>query len=418
MSVAILTTQQQSPPSSLPLELTTTNTSSSVASAAGVLPNTLPSSSHQISGTSPPLSSANTAEEILSASEAAIEHQHYYGAAPKERLFDLNQLTEEEKIVLANSGSARLYQANNHEEINSIIQHAVETKTQDTILIVGPHGRQIVTRNENGDQIITRVVNTQPLQLQDSSVSDLYDEAAPDSHLHIPEPVLQFASPHDVHRPQTMYDDEPAVNDHLLANKSPPHTVIYEKHLTTAEQMQLLAAASEEDENEDGLVRKMKLVEMYSNGEGSSEREQEQQQQQQILFESNNDANNNGLESQIIKEVSSTTILHKSTDLVGSMINGDPQHASKIDLIYAPPGSNEEAVASAGATDGAQKTMELYASTNDLQNLISSGQVVVQQGGVGGGLNYSQNGNGTSTVFVVHGGLVDNGVDLNEHFHR
>lgn len=352
-----------------PLELTTSATQGiSSRSSPGVISNE-PLSLDSAGNVA---TSGNDEQQLYAA-------QQQQSALQPQKLFDLNQLTEQEKIVLSASGSARLYQASSQDEIDAIMQQVLDSKTTDTILIVSPVGRQIVTCNENGDQIITRVM-TDALRPEDGMS---FHSESPENH-QIPDPVLDYSGQHHAMDRQTMY-----LNGSDLEG-SPPQRVIFEKHLTP-EQIEML--------NDETLRKTGRgIQDMYTEqAVGSHEH-------QQLVYDNNNN-NNSHIEmegGQIMKSVSADISDGSVGD--GEAMRTVNNNKSQIGLIY-----NDGSKSTGFATPTTQvtqdeqqhKTMGLYANSADLENYIEGGSEMM--GHPSEGLPFEGSVQGEPTVYVVQG---------------
>lgn len=318
------------------------------------------------------------------AAPVSEDHQQFYAdpqLAPlqPQKLFDLNQLTEEEKIVLSASGSARLYQASSQDEIDAIMQQVLDSKTTDTVLIVSPVCRQIVTCNENGEQTITRVMTAEPHESSPSAAHQQlrtgdglgFHGESPDNQ-QIPEPVLDYSSQHAIPR-QPLYSGSGSSGD---LSTSPSQSVIYEKHLT-AEQIEML--------NEQAELRKSSerdIQDMYSDQSAAHD--------QHLVYDSNNNPHD-----QLLKSVPSS---EREGEAMGHVIDDKPQ----IDLIY---GSKSSVFATPTGAEGQGKPLGLYATSSgtDLESFINSGneqqQLVLHTNEITFGATVA----GPSTVYVVQG---------------
>lgn len=226
--------------------------------------------------TNHPYSSPTTNEPEHSSDESTNEQAFYQTpdhsvattSLQPQKLFDLNQLTEEEKVVLSASGSARLYQANSQDEIDAIMLQVLNSKTTDTILIVSPLGRQIVSCNENGDQIITRVMAPEHQSADRPGGAMIFHEDSTENS-QLNEPVLDYSGMEQHHR-QPVYGSS---------------GVIYEKNLTP-DQIEML--------HEQNLRKPERDMEhIYS--------EQVVAQQQPIMgsYDNNNNANHMPREEEV-----------------------------------------------------------------------------------------------------------------------
>lgn len=327
----------------------------------------------------------------------ASSHPPQQGLAQQQqKLFDLNQLTEEEKLVLSTSGSARLYQANSQDEIDAIMQQVLDSKTTDTILIVSPVGRQIVTCNENGDQIITRVMTTDPNQRPpgpDGGERMGFHGQSPENH-HIPDYACQTGHQHQqAMQRQTVYS-----STHSDLDGSPPQSVIYEKHLT-AGQIEMLS--------EQGLRKTGRDMQ----GLYTEQAIHEHQQQQHLVYDSNNNADNDSAHDQLEGQRAMKSSRSNDDDscgaqgeVLGDMIDDKPQ----IDLMYNDGSKTVIYTAAAptasggvGDEEGQHKPMGMYTtSADDMDTFIESGghQMVVQQQ-----QPFEGDAQGSSAVYVVQG---------------
>lgn len=398
---------------SAPLELTTTTSTSTTAQGTNS-----PTSREPFynSNNRDPSALLDDSAIVVDHQQQSHQHQQFY-ASPEppsqqpQKLFDLNQLTEDEKIVLSTSGTARLYQANSQDEIDAIMQQVLDSKTTDTILIVSPVGRQIVTRNESGDQIITRVMTTNTAGLDHHhhrhSISDENDgalsfHADSPANQQIPEPVLNFSTGH--HDQPSHLDRHPGIYvDGSDMDGSPPQSVIYERHIA-ADQIEML---------NDHALRKTgrDMQDMYM------EQATVAQQQQQLVYDTNNNADSDSphdhLDGQIMKNGGQGDEAGGDEEVMGAMINDNDK--PQIDLIYNEGSKTVIYSAAPTATGGEEgqpngKSMGMYAaSASDLETFIEGDhhQMVVQENGLPFGAAPS-----SATVYVVQEIVNDEAIDL------
>lgn len=335
---------------------------------------------------------------------------------PPQKIFNVKHLSPEEQILLTNNG-ARFFQAQNQEEVSCIIQQALENKSNDTILIVGPNGRQVVNRdrhilttNQYGDHLITQIVHSDTKEInmaeEGTSVeigSDI-DYPQPDHSLSNdnPEPVLQDSPAAEENRIQeTTNENADVFMQNVLLGKS-HRTVIYEKHLH--EEIQILATHTNKI------------------GKSGAIYDPQETEDQRILFDSNNNNSNREDSPDRIKpvnvaqhHVSIEEITNDKSELSNQIIldteksNANPH----IQLIY---GHNKAVIYTATSSasssgENSQKELEIYETDqNDLQHLINNGhQVVLQES-----LQYSQQ-NETPAVFVVQDMLDNTGQNLRRY---
>lgn len=366
-----------------PLELTT----------ASAVPGISSRSSPEAVSSEPSSLVGGTGDEGATVVDSDQQQQQFYAAQQQallqpQKLFDLNQLTEEEKIVLSASGSARLYQASSQDEIDAIMQQVLDSKTTDTILIVSPVGRQIVTCNENGDQIITRVMTTDHHHHPRPDGDIGFQGDSPDNQ-QIPEPVLDYSGQHAMDR-QVEYVNGSSIASDL--GGSPPQSVIYEKHLTP-EHIEIL--------NEQAMRKASRgdIQDMYA----------DQAHAQQLVYDSNNNPHDQLEEGgeQIMKSGVGGNRIHAGSDgnneVMGAVISNKPQ----MDLIYDTDGGKTTvftaSTTSSSVDGGQQKSLGMYTTSGaDLETFMEGGQhqMVVQHRN---GLPYDSGANGgPTTVYVVN----------------
>lgn len=322
----------------MPLELTTVSSQGSTDNHPS--PETIPNEPPAlvIEGDVPPVAGEEQSMQFYSEPpQAPLQSQ---------KLFDLNQLTEEEKIVLSSSGSARLYHANSQDEIDAIMQQVLDSKTTDTVLIVSPMGRQIVTCNENGDQTITRVMaadHQQSSQQQLRPGDGLGFHGESPENPQFPEPVIDYSSQHAIAR-AAMYGSS---GSGVELTGSPSQGVIYEKHLT-AEQIEML--------NEQGLRKSERgMQDLYTDQSAAHE--------QHLVYDSNNNPHDHLEEAQLLKNGPGS---EPDAEVMDGVINDKPQ----IDLIY---GGKATVFSAPTTADG--KPLGIYAtgSATDLETFIGAG---------------------------------------------
>lgn len=386
MLMAAVMSQEAAVAASSPLELTT-------SVAQGISPRSSPEA--VCSQPSTASLDDDDVDTIVVTAEQNTQQQQFY--APQhppqpQKLFDLNQLTEEEKIVLSTSGSARLYQANSQDEIDVIMQQVLDSKTTDTILIVSPIGRQIVTCNENGDQIITRVMATEHSSPEQHNhhrppgdEMGFHAESPDNPHQTIPGPVIDYSGHQQnaIAERQAVYENGSVHSDQ---DGSPPQSVIYEKHLTGTEHMEML--------NEQALRKPGRdIQDIYA------------EQQSHLVYDSNNNADSNNPHDQMEGQIMKSGGSGDQEEVMGGMINDKPQ----MDLIYNDGSKTViyTPTATVAEDDGEEqqhKPLGMYTtSTADLDTFIDSGNhQMVQQTG----LPFEGGAQGSSSVYVVQGGMV------------
>lgn len=347
-----------------PLELTTGG--SAARCSPGASSNEPPSGGDSVNG----------ASDLLD--DQQQQHQSPYHnqqqQPPQQKLFDLNQLTEEEKIVLSASGSARLYQASSQDEIDAIMQQVLDSKTTDTILIVSPVGRQIVTCNENGDKIITRVMTTdhQSEEVRPEHQMNFHGEdGSPGSHNRMGESILDYSGQHAIER-QAMYENGGSATGHL----SPSHGgIIYEKPLTGG-QMEILHEQNMRKAAADEQV-------LYA----------VQEQQSQLVYDSNNNADNDPHDQMEGGQILKNGVGGEGAEVIATVVDDK----SRIDLIYnevAPP-------AATLVEEGHAKAVGIYATSGaGMETFIEGpGQLAVPQNALS--FEGAAGGQGVSSMYVV-----------------
>lgn len=339
-----------------------------------------------------------TGEDGATVVDSDQQQQHFYAAQQQallqpQKLFDLNQLTEEEKIVLSASGSARLYQASSQDEIDAIMQQVLDSKTTDTILIVSPVGRQIVTCNENGDQIITRVMTTDHHHHPRPDGDIGFQGDSPD-HQQIHEPVLDYSGQHAMDRQVEYVNGSSTASD---LGGSPPQSVIYEKHLT-AEQIEML--------NEQALRRANRgdIQDMYAVPTHA--------EHQQLVYDSNNNPHDQLEEAggQILKSDVGGNRSHDGSDGDNEVMGAVIGNKSQMDLIYNTDGEKTTVFTASttsssveGVDGGQKKSLGIYTTSGAYLDTFMEGgqhQMVVQHTN---GLPFDAEANGgPTTVYVVN----------------
>lgn len=344
---------------------------------------------------------------------------------------DDNQIIDEQHII-----------TDNHSE-QLLTKLAI---SDDHILrLVGPNGESqqiisreiingehhILTRNENGEHTITRIVSAENHGLLNSSDNAIYDtDSTSSSHQHhLNQHKIITTSPSDSsrlnqhnnhHQEQHSQQTHPEQNPE--SNQPQTHHIIYATAVNDTNQISATTILEQYDANggsdsanahdkvrdvhqnfsrnqSEPISNSVQVHRVQSNGNSTHD---DKQHKHQIIYTHHKDdgeifANNHKV---------SATISTANTSTTSSMYTTTSDDKAPMDLIYED-GVGKTVIYT---TTGDSKALELYAG-NDL-SMLSEGQVIVQ-----GGLQYSTQQLHGQTVFVVSDSALVNG-DISPQIHQ
>lgn len=373
-------------------------------------------------------STANHSTSLQHDGEDDIKDDQHHSLIQSAQQPDESQILDEQQHIITDNHSEQL-----------LTKLAI---SDDHILrLVGPNGESqqiisreiidgehhILTRNENGEHTITRIVSADNHGLLSSSDNAIYttDSTSQQQHLNQHKIITTSPSGSSRHSHQTHHHQQQQQQHHQQHHPADqlhePHHVIYTT--STDDNDHTLSASSileqYDDSNEHAANLQVKHREVHhsyvrSSGEvlhrvhSNGTHPDDKHQKHQIIY-----THHGGTKDEDDDEIfpgdhhkASSTSASATANAMYTSGGGSDEKAPPLDLIYED-GVGKTVIYT---TTGDNKSLELYAG-NDL-SMLSEGQVIVQ-----GGLQYSTQQLHGQTVFVVSDAALVNG-DLGAQIHQ
>lgn len=390
-------------------------------------------------------SATNHASSLHDGTEDDIKddhHQHHHHSLIQSVVQpdDNSQILDEQHII-----------TDNHSE-QLLTKLAI---SDDHILrLVGPNGESqqiisreiingehhILTRNENGEHTITRIVSADNHCLLSSSDNAIYSShstassgaAHQQQHLNQHKIITTSPSdsgrhsqqPHQHQQQQHQHQQHHSHSDHIQE----PHHVIYTTASSDTDQMSASAILEQYDDNENAANLQAKGRDgvhqqsydrnsaelhlhrgvVHSNG---SHHDDDKHNKHQVIYThdaaKDDDDDDELFANDNHKSSSSGAVSAATNSMYTTSGGGASDEKAPLDLIYEDGVGGKTVIYT---TTGDNKSLELYAG-NDL-SMLGEGQVIVQ-----GGLQYSTQQLHGQTVFVVSDAALVNG-DMGAQIHQ